>query len=479
MALGYLGQQLENSFAYGFLQGLLGGQESQVLGDWWHASQIFRTGSYANAPKLKFLFHVHFDINPSVYFVPPSTNNLFGVLVNQIQLPSYKFDTHVLNQYNRKRIVQTKIRYNPVQIVFHDDSSNNIAKMWAAYYTYYYNDGSIPGVQFSGSPGTASNGYFSPPNGGQGQFITNANYQLKTQYVPGDQLPQPNNWGYIGDTNNPTTQAVLKQPFFNNITVFGINRHNFLSYTLINPIITNYSHDTYNYDEGNGTMKNNMTIDYETVVYNEGSIDGANPSAIATGFGDPSTYDRRLSPITPDGTQSLVIGPNGMGQGPVGGSVTPLQRQSTIQPNPPAGPTTTQYSSNVNQQTLNQLLANSNASTLLGNNSSGTLLPGSTTTLLPPTLQNINNTAPAVINTTGTISLFPTAGQSPGIAGTAAVPDLISAGSQTPYPVSFVASPVLLGGVTPTSTVPTNIQANYTINAVQSAPAAGTQATGP
>jgi hypothetical protein len=46
----------------------------------------------------------------------------------------------VLNQYNRKRIVQKKIEYQPVQIEFHDDGGDLIRTLWYNYFSYYYKD---------------------------------------------------------------------------------------------------------------------------------------------------------------------------------------------------------------------------------------------------------------------------------------------------------------------------------------------------
>ena len=79
-----------------------------------------------------------------------------------------------------------------------------------------------------------------------------------------------------------------KVPFFNNITVYGLWAGNFIAYTLINPIITTFGHDTYDYADGGGTMQNRMTINYETVVYNTGKIGDIGPdsagSELVAGF---------------------------------------------------------------------------------------------------------------------------------------------------------------------------------------------------
>ena len=59
-------------------------------------------------------------------------------------------------------------------------------------------------------------------------------------------------------------------------------------------------------------MQNTMSIDYETVVYNYGAIDGTNPNNIVTGFGNEETYDRRRSPIALPNSNAKILGPGGL-----------------------------------------------------------------------------------------------------------------------------------------------------------------------
>jgi hypothetical protein len=265
------------------------------LRDFQHASKIFRSDSYAKAPKLKFLFHAYFALNDTQYSngtIGTLTNQEpIGVLVKTFKLPSFQLMTHEMNQYNRKRVVQTKIKYEPVEISFHDDSSNIITKLWNEYYTYYYNDSkNYINSQFQGKPG------YVPP-----QFATESLTGSRNIYE--NEISENSSWGYIGETN---TSSSIKKAFFRYITIFGFNQHKFTAYTLVNPIITRVTHDTYNYSEGGGTMEMTMSINYETVIYNQGAMDGKNPSNIVTQFGQDNIYDRVLSPITQPDQVSLV-----------------------------------------------------------------------------------------------------------------------------------------------------------------------------
>jgi len=287
-----------------FLKDVAGGFfGNDYLRDYTHASKTFKPGFYANAPKFKFLFHVYFEINPEAQ--PRTSQTNFGLLVKSVKLPNFSFDTHQLNQYNRKRIVQTKIKYDPIDIQFHDDNDDSIANLWYKYYTYYYKDGTKPKVVFKGNRGGAPASDI--VGGGNSATATLANYNERTTYL--DSITGGDDWGYIGETGDPTKG---KATFFKNITIFGFNQHNFLAYTLINPIITRFGHDTYDYAEAAGTMTNSMTLDYETVVYNRGNMDGQKSSDIVTGFGLEANYDKRLSPIATPGSNSNVLGPTGL-----------------------------------------------------------------------------------------------------------------------------------------------------------------------
>jgi len=302
----------------GFFQNLLRDAAGTFFGgdylrDYTHASKTFRPNAYQNAPKLKFLFHVYFEVNPEV-FSPANWN--YGLLVKTVKLPSFTFDTTQMNQYNRKRIIQTKIKYDAIDITFHDDNGNSIRSLWKSYYNYYYNDGRNPQVIFAGARGANPQAQLN--GGGVISGTNDATYNTRTQYQPS--ITGNDNWGYTGETSNPTG---AKTPFFKNITVFGFNQHNFVAYTLINPIITRFSHDTYDYAQGNGTMEHQMGVDYETVVYNEGAMSGKSPSSIVTGFGLNQNYDRTLSPIARPGSNQSILGQGGLVDG-VNGTLNAL-----------------------------------------------------------------------------------------------------------------------------------------------------------
>ena len=278
----------------GALDGVVSGIKRDILGqtylrDYTHAAKIFLPGSQSNAPKVKFIFHTYFEINEQAW--KPPTGQNYGLLVKQVKLPSFSFDTTELNQYNRKRIIQSKIKYQPIDIVFHDDNASQMTAMWNAYYQYNYADSWNPEVNTTTT----------------GVDRTKA-YNRRNIYDPS--LTEDMQYGYRGGSTNDNTTDLnpnfgSKVPFFNNITIYGMWQGKFLSYTLINPIITNFAHDTYDYNEGGGIMQNTMTFDYETVIYNTGQIDDDEKTADVVGFADQSNYDLSPSPLASGPLNSL------------------------------------------------------------------------------------------------------------------------------------------------------------------------------
>lgn len=311
------------------LKGFLG---SDYLKDYRHASKTFRSAGYALAPRLKYLFHVHFNINTTEI---PGLTKLFGardtsrisVLTKSIQLPNYTFDVDTMNQYNRKRNVQTKINYEPVTIDFHDDSSDIVRSLWFSYYNYFYKDPSqgYGGNQATQSTNKDAGGVLSNiisgiiPNSAEiltGGGITGGFDGTFNSGNPGNSSDQNlrdiyekdrigNDWGYMGEG---VAGAKNKPQFFRDITIYGFNQHSFVSYTLINPIITEFRHDTYDYSAGGDTMTNAMTLKFESVKYGSGAIG----TSQVPGFANPEQYDTEPSSLSRPGSTNSFFGQGGL-----------------------------------------------------------------------------------------------------------------------------------------------------------------------
>lgn len=228
-----------------------------------HATGLYVNDTYARAPKLGFLYFVSFDINRDAVIDPVWNDNGkqdIGLLVNKIDLPKFKIKTEMINQYNRKTQVPTVLSYDPVNIEFHDDNSEITNGLWKNYYKYYFADSNYGDQQ-----------------GGMKSFI-DTKYG-KTDYSYG-------------------LDSFQNKSFFNAIDIYVLHQQQFTQITLINPKISSWDHATLDQDQGTSTLKNKMTVVYEDVLYNQGTISkGDEPLGFAARY-----YDTVPSPLTVGGT---------------------------------------------------------------------------------------------------------------------------------------------------------------------------------
>lgn len=300
------------AFGQDFLKGFIGRQN---LKDYAHASKTFLTNGYELVPKNKFLFHVYMNVNTAEIPVlrtvfPQDDVTAIGLMVKTIQLPQFQIDTETLNQYNRKRVIQKKINYLPVRVEFHDDGGNITRNLWYNYFSYYYKD---PNQQYLAAPN--SNGKLGPLNSPPG-FA----YQNRDTYSAKRDV---NDWGFVGESYDQSSaggpggfsggdQSSGKPAFFRDITIYGFDQHEYVMYVLINPVIREWNHDTYDYSQGNGIMTNTMTVEYETVKYYTGAIGRVRPDTNVKGFADPARYDTVPSSLARPGSIATVLGQGGL-----------------------------------------------------------------------------------------------------------------------------------------------------------------------
>lgn len=229
---------------------IFGSMKGGSLHDYSHAAQIFRSSNYTRAPKEKWMFQVNFILD--------SQNNTFDLspaelsyLVKSVELPKFTIDTKDMNQYNRKTWVQTRIKYEPVTIKFHDDNINGLREFWRSYYTYYFTDG---------------------------------NYQQNT-YAMDDRYTDTNapSWGLDSGTAGP---------FLSAIEIYSLHGGVSNLITLMNPVISSFNHDSHDYSQTQEFMEATMQIHYTGVTYSQGYAAGI------AGFGDPVGYDTNPSHIS-------------------------------------------------------------------------------------------------------------------------------------------------------------------------------------
>ena len=264
-----------NNFLQGFTDGLPG------MKDFRHASRLYLDDNYKLMPKQKFLFHVVFNTDETLFFngFNPNERHELNMLVKSADLPKYGMNLEEKIQYNKKMYTATRIQYEPVNITFHDDHADTVNAFWKKYYEYHIADS------------VALNSDLAISN-------------TKDDYYDGIDKKNITKFGL-------DTPAARKKPYLKGIEIFVLHKQRFTSMTLVNPVIGSFSHDNLDQADGAGVLQNNMQIFYETVIYKSGIINRNNVPGFAT-----IHYDKEPSPLTVlgRGTNS-IFGPGGVVDG--------------------------------------------------------------------------------------------------------------------------------------------------------------------
>lgn len=269
----------------GFFDNLFNGATNPKgnLADYQHAARLYIDNNMRLSPKFKHLYHVVLNINPSAN-IAAITNNTkleINLLAKNADLPKYRIQTQVVNQYNRKKNIQTGVEYQPATIEFHDDNAGLTTLLWEAYFRYYYADSDYTSKNADGTPKLTADGY----NRIEGGLNNTYGSQDATRFR------------YGLDKSNK------RDPFFSSIQVFQLHPQNmkstYTSFTLINPIIEQFEHDTVDQTVSELTM-NRLVVSYESVQYGRGYTANGNAP---TGFADVH-YDKMPSPISIQGGAS-------------------------------------------------------------------------------------------------------------------------------------------------------------------------------
>lgn len=264
-----------NNFLKGFSDGLPG------MKDFQHASRLYIDDNFKLLPKQKFLFHVVFTIDNTIP-ARPFTNNErleLNMLVKSCELPKYDMNLEERLQYNKKVYVGTRIKYNPVNIVFHDDHADTVNAFWKAYYEY-----NIADSQSVNSTGIVD--------------------------ITKDDMYHDKNRKVVTQFGMDNAQKRGK-PFLKAVQIFVLHKKTFTGFTLVNPIIGSFSHDNLDQTDGQGLMTNTMQLFYETVIYTAGRVDGVSVPGFAT-----LHYDKEPSPLSVLGRGTTsIFGPGGIVDG--------------------------------------------------------------------------------------------------------------------------------------------------------------------
>ena len=264
-----------NNFLKGFQNNLPG------LKDYTHASRLYLDDNFKLIPKQKFLFHVVFNTDETLFF--DGFNNTekleLNMLVKACDLPRYGMNLEEKIQYNKKMYAATRIQYEPVNITFHDDHADTVNAFWKKYYEYHIAD----------------------------------SLNLSSDRVI--DTTRDDAYDTIGrkviNKYGMDTPAQRKRPYLKGIEIFVLHKKRFTSMTLVNPVIGSFNHDGVDAADGGGIMSNVMQIMYETVIYKSGRVSSNTIPGFAT-----IHYDKEPSPLSVFGRgTNTIFGPGGVVDG--------------------------------------------------------------------------------------------------------------------------------------------------------------------
>lgn len=220
------------------------------------ASRQFNFGNAgldSRVPRVKFLFFVNF-VSPR----PELTRsyNDFGsgisLLVKSFSKPGFSVKADVLNQYNKKRVVQYGIEYDPITITFYNTYDKKVIDTINDYMRFYYGD-------FKAANAAAWNNDVIAP---------------LYQYITGD---GPNNgvdWGYnfpplFSKNPNSKTFDASDSYFFSEINLYQFGSGYMDKFTFVNPKITKVNFDSEDYSDGTSADMITITMLYEGMIMRE------------------------------------------------------------------------------------------------------------------------------------------------------------------------------------------------------------------
>lgn len=251
-------------------EGIFGGifDQSVHLRDSRHAANAYglnKSDLSNGTPRHKFEFFVKIKFNTQLSefvraFLKDNDQDIVHTMIKSITMPSMSIETEVLNQYNKKRISQSAISYNPISITFHDSVEGRTLRLWEMYYEYYFKDGLANEKINAGTdkPTSFFDAFVGAFTGTGGTTLTRnpsefTNDIIKDKFV--------DNYGY--NLRRVGNQKYLIEA----IEIYQIHGGKFSRTDVIRPRVTNFSHDTLDYEDSQGLVEMKLDFEYEGVVY--------------------------------------------------------------------------------------------------------------------------------------------------------------------------------------------------------------------
>jgi hypothetical protein len=216
--------------------------------------------NYAGAPRPRYLFMVRF-VRASGSGSPTWADGM-SFAVRTFDRPKITPQIQELNQYNKKRLVQTGVKYSPCKISFYDTIDAAVQQMWYEYTNFYFGD-------FRQSTGQAWS------------------YDVTAAQFQGTE----NGFGFSPNLGFDSVSDLSKTAyFFDRIECYQFYAGEYMQFDLINPKISSFDPDAFE-SEHSDFHGIDMTVEYEAIQYQNQNL----PASISSNA-FLSSWMKKLNP---------------------------------------------------------------------------------------------------------------------------------------------------------------------------------------
>lgn len=187
-------------------------------------------------PRQKFLYYASFVPGTAISAQRDfeSWQQGFAFQIKRVDRVKASPQVKELNQYNRKRLVQTGIDYDTLNLELHDTVDDRVLRVWRDYHKWYFGDG-------------------------RGK---NASTTWRSSVITSE-MPLANGWGF-----SPPDTTLWDTQFFDYLDVYTFYGRKFTQVRFFNPKITSISFDAM--DSSSSEMSAvDMSIKHEGFEYME------------------------------------------------------------------------------------------------------------------------------------------------------------------------------------------------------------------
>ena len=197
--------------------------------------------NYTGSPRPKYLFMVRFVLTNSAG--SSAGNTALTYAVRSFDRPKVTPVVQELNQYNKKRLIQTGAKYSPVKISFYDTIDSAAQMMWYQYANFYYGD-------------------FRQTS------TANWLYDITAPAFQGGE----NGFGFSPNLSSDAVSAITSSAyFFDHIECYQFYAGEYLQFDLVNPKIVSFNPDSFDAEHSDFNTID-MELEYESIIYHNQNV---------------------------------------------------------------------------------------------------------------------------------------------------------------------------------------------------------------